>query len=522
MAGGLASPPNTCVNSPIGPLGLASTSQTHCSLRFLNPRAFHTDCVEVDDDATVFDRSRPSSPFGDDNSTIVDESMNPLEIMQEDGAGELKELQSHPQEDESRNPLKITQEGSAGKSMELRSHPQEDESRNPLKITQEGSAGKSTELRSHPQDDEPLKITQEDGAGKSMELPSHPQEDDSTMVDVESRLSPPPSPYRLEDALKVMQEDGAGDDDSPMDGVESRPPSPHQLEDALKIMPGGGPGDVELRPPSPHQLELPSHPQKDDSTMVDVESTPPSSSLSDGNSTMVDQSTIALKITPEDGPRDDDSPMDGVESRPPSPQLLLDDANEDDVEGLSMNEDKSSDALGKSFGTAKATTKNGESNGSSSCQLGKGFHIKGFGYIKATPKPAVDFSSVVGALNGSSSDGSYESSSDESTGSSSVLSAKASRTAKAKHKNIESSVMAALGPRRSSRILSSKNKPIVDHAPPRKPTRGKKKAPFENDVVLAQANIHIFESDSEDELPQLSGLEKATVGLIFHYYLIIF
>ena len=475
MAGGLASPPNTCVNSPIGPLGLASTSQSQCSLRFLNPRAFHTNCVEVDDDATVFDRSRPSSPFGDDNSTIVDESMNPLEIMQEDGAG---------------------------KSMELPSHPQEDESRNPLKITQE------------------------DGAGKSMELPSHPQEDDSIMVDVESRPpSLPPSPYPLEDALKIMQEDGAGDDDSPMDGVESRPPSPHPLQD--------------------------------DDPMVSVQLGEP---LNDMHRVGSESRQLSPRFQ-----------KDGVESRPPSPRFqkdsvsivgaksrepLLDGENEDDVEGLPMNEDKSSDALGhgkikrdaivvvgskgselekvddqrrsgNGFRILETTPKNGvnsmvvdESNGSSSGQLGKGFHTKGFGYIKATTKPAIDFSSMADALHGSSSD---EFSSDESTGFS--LSAKASRTAKATHNNVEFPIMAASGLRRSSRILSSKNMPIadyVDYIAPRKPTRGKKKAPLENGVVLPQANFHIFEGDFEDELPQLSGVEKATVGLIFHYYLILF
>jgi hypothetical protein len=62
----------------------------------------------------------------------------------------------------------------------------------------------------------------------------------------------------------------------------------------------------------------------------------------------------------------------------------------------------------------------------------------------------------------------------------------------------------------------------VDYIAPRKPTRGKKKAPLENGVVLPQANFRIFEGDFEDELPQLSGVEKATVGLIFHYYLILF
>ena len=200
-------------------------------------------------------------------------------------------------------------------------------------------------------------------------------------------------------------------------------------------------------------MEPLSHTQEDDSTMDVIQSMELLSHTQKDDSTM----DVIQSRRPLPNPQEDDASMIGVESG-----VLLPEADKDGEDGQPRNGVDSSDSMVvvEPMGPL-----------SESDNVEEGQSTKGGGVVEATPA------------------------NDET-----LL-------------DIESLVTATFEPRRSSRNISSKNKPAGKYAAAPKSLGSKRKPPTEKEDVVLHTSFH---ADSDDDRPKLSDVEKAAVG--FNYF----
>jgi hypothetical protein len=349
MTGGLASPPESRINSPLFPQGSsASLTSGNLSLvqcinpRDLHPGRFFPDYNESDEEDIISPtRSRmpsvqPSSPppavsdcdFGADPIVAAEFLKSVLKVGENNDENAAmasvrsRESSLHPQDDDATT---MVVDQSRAASLE----PQDDD------VTMVGipSRTPSPEPRDNEEGVTMVGFESNDRLG-SPSASSEPQEDDATMIDVPSR-EPSPEPQDNEESLESKDRLGSPsassepqEDDANMVGVLSRKPSPE-------------PQDNEEGLESNDRLGSPSassEPQEDDDTMVGVPSRKPS---------------------PE--------PLDNEEEEPMSdskvPLSNLSDPEEDDEEYQPTNAVESSDSsdnkksAGPIVGTEEATPK---------------------------------------------------------------------------------------------------------------------------------------------------------------------
>ena len=272
--------------------------------------------------------------------------------------------------------------------------------------------------------------------GRSREPSLHPDEDDSTMV--EPSLHP-------DEVDSTMVE---GDEDSAMIG-RSREPSLHPNEDDSTMV------DVDSRQPSPH-------PAEDYDPMVDVDSREPLNN--------VEEEDASAMMEPLSHQQDDDSTVVGIQSKQPSAQLQEDDASMVRVEAGELFSDSDKDVEDfqpqNEFDSSDSFD-NGNLNEDSS--------------IFVEPNELFSKSEKVDKKRRSANVANVP----EATPTNGIESEEMSLS-------LESLALATFEPRRSTRNISSKNKPIVDIVPARKSTRSKKKPPLEKEDILSQASLRTF------------------------------
>jgi hypothetical protein len=285
--------------------------------------------------------------------------------------------------------------------------------------------------------------------GRSREPSLHPDQDDSTMLegDEDSTMlgrSREPSLHPDEDDSTMVE----GDEDSTMPG-RSREPSLHPNEDDSTMV------DVDSRQPSPH-------PAEDYGPMVDVDSREPLNN--------VEEDDASEMMEPLSHQQDDDSTVVGIQSKQPSAQLQEDDASMVGVESgelLSDSDKDVEDFQPQNEFDSSDSFDNGNLNEDSS--------------IFVEPNELFSKSEKVDKKRRSANVANVP----EATPTNGIESEEMSLS-------LESLALATFERRRSSRNISSKNKPIVDIVPARKSTRSKKKPPLEKEDILSQVRLRTF------------------------------
>lgn len=187
IAGGLASPPETRVNSPIFAIGSASTSQKGnlSPLRYVDPKDLLCSKPSFAQDLERQDRDELMEPEGDAHSHLkpgvdISDKNHRVDV---DSSKALPLL-----------PLDISDNNRTVDAQSVQASPY-----------LPNDSGSTVDIDSR----EPEKKLQENDPGESMDQSSDPGDDDSTTVGIQSRLQSP-----------LLQED-----DASMVGVKSKDPS---------------------------------------------------------------------------------------------------------------------------------------------------------------------------------------------------------------------------------------------------------------------------------------------------------
>ena len=361
MTGGLASPPESRINSPLFPQGSSAslTSGNLSPIQCVNPRDLH-----------------PSRFFPDNNESDVEDDISPA-------SSRMSSVQpSSPPPavsecDFGADPIIATE---FVKSVLMGDKNNDENASHPTSLPSHPhttmASVRSRESSSHPQEDDATTIVVDQSRAAS----SEPQDDDATMVGIPSR-TPSPEPRDNEEGNTMVgvesndrlwsSSPSSQEDDAPMIDVPSRKASPE-------------PQDNEESVESNDRLGLPSassEPQEDDATMIDVPSKKPSLEPQDNEESVESRDRLGSPSASSE-PQEDDVTMVGVPSRKPSPEpqdneeeeLMseskvplsnLSDSEEDDESYQPTNAVESSDSsdnkksAGPIVGTEEATPKAG-------------------------------------------------------------------------------------------------------------------------------------------------------------------
>lgn len=296
MTGGLASPPESRINSPLFPQGSSAslTSGNLSPIQCVNPRDLH-----------------PSRFFPDNNESDVEDDISPA-------SSRMSSVQpSSPPPavsecDLGADPIIATE---FVKSVLMGDKNNDENASHPTSLPSHPhttmASVRSRESSSHPQEDDATTIVVDQSRAAS----SEPQDDDATMVGIPSR-TPSPEPRDNEEGNTMvgvesndrlwLSSPSSQEDDAPMIDVPSRKASPE-------------PQDNEESVESRDRLGSPSaslEPQEDDVTMVGVPSRKPSPEPQDNEEEeLMSESKVPLSNL-SDSEEDDESyqPTNAVES----------------------------------------------------------------------------------------------------------------------------------------------------------------------------------------------------------------
>jgi hypothetical protein len=349
MTGGLASPPESRINSPLFPQGSSAslTSGNLSPIQCVNPRDLH-----------------PSKFFSDNNESDAEDDISPA-------SSRMSSVQpSSPPPAVSKldfgaDPIIATE---FVKSV-LKGDENNDENATTASV-------RSRESLSHPREDDATTMVVDQSRAAS----SEPQDDDATMVGIPSR-TPSPKPRVNEEGVTMVGVESnyrlwsssvsSQEDDAAMIDVLSRKPSPEPQDNEESVE-----SNDRLGSPS-----VPSEPQEDDATMIDVPSKKPSLEPQDNEESVESNDRLGSPSASSE-PQEDDATMVGVPSRKPSPEPQdneeeglvsesmvplsnLSDSEEDDESYQPTNAVESSDSsdnkksAGPIVGTEEATPKAG-------------------------------------------------------------------------------------------------------------------------------------------------------------------
>jgi hypothetical protein len=349
MTGGLASPPESRINSPLFPQGSSAslTSGNLSPMQCVNPRDLHPsrffpDYNESDEEDII-------SPASSRMSSVQPSSPPPAVSECDFGA----------------DPIIATEVLMSA----LKGDKNNDENATTASV-------RSRESSSHPREDDATTMVVDQSRAAS----SKPQDDDATTVGIPSR-TPSPEPRDNEEGNAMVGVESndrlrsssasSQEDDATMIDVPSRKPSPEPQDNEESV-------EFNDRLGSPSAS---SEPQEDDATMIDVPSKQPSLEPQDNEESVESRDRLGSPSASSE-PQDDDATMVGVPSRKPSPEpqdneeeeLMseskvplsnLSDSEEDDESYQPTNAVESSDSsdnkksAGPVVGTEEATPKAG-------------------------------------------------------------------------------------------------------------------------------------------------------------------